>query len=79
MDNQEKNYALLPSGFADILPPDTANLSTYKLVLAPALPVLGVPVESKALSGMVKRNAPDAETIALNLPADLEAFAKSLG
>ena len=33
----------------------------------------------KQLSGMVKRNAPDAETIALNLPADLEAFAKSLG
>lgn len=33
----------------------------------------------KQLSGMVKRNAPDAETIALNMPADLEAFAKSLG
>ena len=33
----------------------------------------------KQLSGMVKRNAPDAETVALNTPADLEAFAKSLG
>jgi [acyl-carrier-protein] S-malonyltransferase len=32
----------------------------------------------KQLSGMVKRNAPDAETIALNEPVDLEAFAKSL-
>jgi len=32
----------------------------------------------KQLSGMVKRNAPDAETVALNTPADLEAFAKSL-
>ncbi|MEQ1608974.1 MAG: ACP S-malonyltransferase [Hyphomonadaceae bacterium] len=32
----------------------------------------------KQLSGMVKRNAPDAETAALNAPADLEAFAKSL-
>jgi [acyl-carrier-protein] S-malonyltransferase len=32
----------------------------------------------KQLSGMVKRNAPDAETVALNAPADLEAFAKSL-
>jgi [acyl-carrier-protein] S-malonyltransferase len=32
----------------------------------------------KQLSGMVKRNAPDAETAALNTPADLEAFAKSL-
>ncbi len=31
----------------------------------------------KQLSGMVKRNAPDAETVALNDPADLEAFAKS--
>lgn len=30
----------------------------------------------KQLSGMVKRNAPDAETLALNEPADLEAFAK---
>jgi len=25
----------------------------------------------------VKRNAPDAETVALNTPADLEAFSKS--
>jgi [acyl-carrier-protein] S-malonyltransferase len=33
----------------------------------------------KQLSGMVKRNAPEAETAALNTPADLEAFAKSLG
>jgi [acyl-carrier-protein] S-malonyltransferase len=32
----------------------------------------------KVLSGMVKRIAPDAETVALNAPADLEAFAKSL-
>lgn len=32
----------------------------------------------KQLSGMVKRNAPDAETVALNEPADLEAFAKTL-
>jgi [acyl-carrier-protein] S-malonyltransferase len=32
----------------------------------------------KQLSGMVKRNAPDAETLALNEPADLEAFAKSI-
>ncbi len=32
----------------------------------------------KQLSGMVKRNAPDAETVALNTPADLEAFSKSL-
>jgi [acyl-carrier-protein] S-malonyltransferase len=32
----------------------------------------------KQLSGMVKRNAPDAETVALNAPADLEAFARSL-
>ncbi len=32
----------------------------------------------KQLSGMVKRNAPDAETVALNAPADLEAFAKSI-
>lgn len=31
----------------------------------------------KQLSGMVKRNAPDAETVALNTPADLEAFSKS--
>ena len=33
----------------------------------------------KQLSGMVKRNAPDAMAVALNVPADLEAFAKSLG
>lgn len=33
----------------------------------------------KQLSGMVKRNAPDATAVALNVPADLEAFAKSLG
>jgi [acyl-carrier-protein] S-malonyltransferase len=32
----------------------------------------------KQLSGMVKRNAPDAQTLALNEPAELEAFAKSL-
>ena len=32
----------------------------------------------KALSGMAKRIAPDAEAVALNVPADLEAFAKSL-
>jgi [acyl-carrier-protein] S-malonyltransferase len=32
----------------------------------------------KQLSGMVKRNAPDTETVALNTPADLEIFAKSL-
>jgi [acyl-carrier-protein] S-malonyltransferase len=32
----------------------------------------------KVLSGMVKRIAPDAEAVALNTPADLEAFAKSL-
>lgn len=32
----------------------------------------------KQLSGMVKRNAPDADALALNEPADLEAFAKSL-
>ncbi len=32
----------------------------------------------KQLTGMVKRNAPDAEAIALNEPADLEAFAKSV-
>jgi [acyl-carrier-protein] S-malonyltransferase len=32
----------------------------------------------KQLSGMVKRNAPDAQSVALNAPADLEAFAKSL-
>jgi len=32
----------------------------------------------KVLTGMVKRTAPDAEAVALNVPADLEAFAKSL-
>lgn len=32
----------------------------------------------KQLSGMIKRNAPDAEALALNEPADLEAFAKAL-
>jgi [acyl-carrier-protein] S-malonyltransferase len=32
----------------------------------------------KVLTGMVKRIAPDAEALALNAPADLEAFAKSL-
>ncbi len=32
----------------------------------------------KVLSGMVKRIAPDSEAVALNAPADLEAFAKSL-
>jgi [acyl-carrier-protein] S-malonyltransferase len=32
----------------------------------------------KQLSGMVKRNAPDAEAVALNEPADLEAFARSV-
>lgn len=32
----------------------------------------------KQLSGMIKRNAPDAEALALNEPADLEAFAKTL-
>ena len=32
----------------------------------------------KVLTGMVKRTAPDAEGLALNAPADLEAFAKSL-
>ncbi len=31
----------------------------------------------KVLTGMVKRIAPDAEGVALNAPADLEAFAKS--
>jgi [acyl-carrier-protein] S-malonyltransferase len=30
------------------------------------------------LSGMVKRNAPDAEALVLNEPADLEAFAKTV-
>jgi [acyl-carrier-protein] S-malonyltransferase len=32
----------------------------------------------RVLTGMVKRIAPDAEAVALNAPADLEAFAKSL-
>jgi [acyl-carrier-protein] S-malonyltransferase len=32
----------------------------------------------KQLTGMVKRNAPDAEAVTLNTPADLEAFAKSI-
>jgi [acyl-carrier-protein] S-malonyltransferase len=32
----------------------------------------------KVLTGMVRRIAPDAEGLALNTPADLEAFAKSL-
>ena len=32
----------------------------------------------KVLTGMVKRIAPDAEGLALNAPADLEAFANSL-
>ncbi len=32
----------------------------------------------RQLSGMVKRNAPGAESLALNEPADLEAFAKSV-
>jgi [acyl-carrier-protein] S-malonyltransferase len=32
----------------------------------------------KVLSGMAKRIAPDAQAVALNNPADLEAFAKSL-
>jgi [acyl-carrier-protein] S-malonyltransferase len=32
----------------------------------------------KQLSGMVKRGAPNAETAALNVPADLEKFAASL-
>jgi [acyl-carrier-protein] S-malonyltransferase len=32
----------------------------------------------KQLSGMVKRNAPEAEALALNEPGDLEAFAKTL-
>jgi [acyl-carrier-protein] S-malonyltransferase len=32
----------------------------------------------KVLTGMVKRLAPDAEALALNAPADLEAFAKTL-
>lgn len=32
----------------------------------------------KQLTGMVKRNAPDAEALALNEPAELEAFAKGV-
>ena len=32
----------------------------------------------KALAGMVKRIAPDADAVSLNGPADLEAFAASL-
>ena len=32
----------------------------------------------RQLSGMVKRGAPDAEAMALNEPADLEAFAKTV-
>ena len=32
----------------------------------------------KVLSGMARRIAPDAEAVALNNPADLEAFASSL-
>jgi [acyl-carrier-protein] S-malonyltransferase len=32
----------------------------------------------KVLTGMVKRIAPDAEALALNEPADLEAFAKTV-
>ena len=32
----------------------------------------------KVLTGMAKRIAPDSEAVALNAPADLEAFAKSL-
>jgi len=32
----------------------------------------------RALTGMVRRAAPDADAVALNTPADLEAFAKSL-
>jgi len=32
----------------------------------------------KVLTGMVKRIAPDAEALALNTPADLAAFAKSI-
>ena len=32
----------------------------------------------KVLTGMVKRIAPDAGGVALNAPADLEAFASSL-
>jgi [acyl-carrier-protein] S-malonyltransferase len=32
----------------------------------------------KVLTGMAKRIAPDAEALALNAPADLEAFAKTV-
>ena len=32
----------------------------------------------KVLTGMAKRIAPDAESLALNTPEDLEAFAKSI-
>ena len=32
----------------------------------------------KVLSGMARRIAPDAESLSLNTPEDLEAFAKSL-
>jgi [acyl-carrier-protein] S-malonyltransferase len=32
----------------------------------------------KQLSGMIKRNAPDAEALALNEPTDIEAFAKTV-
>jgi [acyl-carrier-protein] S-malonyltransferase len=32
----------------------------------------------KQLCGMVKRNAPDAEALALNEPGELEAFAKTI-
>ena len=32
----------------------------------------------KQLAGMVKRNAPDAEALSLNEPADIEAFAKTV-
>jgi [acyl-carrier-protein] S-malonyltransferase len=33
----------------------------------------------KVLTGMAKRIAPDAESVALNTPEELEAFAASLG
>ncbi len=33
----------------------------------------------KVLTGMIKRIAPEAEAMALNTPADLDAFAKTLG
>ena len=32
----------------------------------------------KVLTGMARRMLPDAEALALNVPADLEAFAKTL-